>query len=181
MRKLPPPDMIINAYPYCSSGQQWDDITYRLFGKKVPMFTVQIPLLWGGRPDAGYLRGEEWNERSTYVTNQLIEMTRFMEEHTGRKYDFDRLSEVMGYVKKAAQLRIEAMDLCTATPSPASFFDWIVSIAPVTIGGMSRSIQPAPATWTTTPTSVSVAPAATTPPWARAALWASIGPPPPAT
>ena len=131
MAKLPPPDMIINAYPYCSSGQQWDDITYRLFGKKVPMFTVSIPLLWGGRPDAGYLRGEEWEQRSRYVADQLIAMTRFLEEHTGRKYDFDRLSEVMGYVKKAAELRLEAMDLCTATPSPASFFDWIVSIAPV--------------------------------------------------
>jgi benzoyl-CoA reductase subunit B len=131
MAKLPAPDMIINAYPYCSTGQQWDDITYRLFGKKVPMYTVSVPLLWGGRKDAGYLRGEEWNERSQYVAKQLRAMTGFLEEHTGRKYDWDRLSEVMGYVKKAATLRLEAMDLCTATPAPASFFDWIVSIAHV--------------------------------------------------
>jgi len=131
MRKLPMPDMIINAYPYCSTGQQWDDITYRMFGKKIPMFTIQIPLLWGGRPDAGYLRGSEWRQRSKYVADQLVAMTRFMEEHTGRKFDFDRLGETMGFVKRAAQLRLEAMDLCTATPSPASFFDWIVSIAPV--------------------------------------------------
>ncbi len=131
MRKLPLPDMIINAYPYCSTGQQWDDITYRMFGKKIPMFTIQIPLLWGGRPDAGYIRGSEWLQRSKYVADQLMAMTRFMEEHTGRKFDFDRLSETMGFVKKAAELRLEAMDLCTATPSPASFFDWIVSIAPV--------------------------------------------------
>ncbi|MGE0584574.1 MAG: 2-hydroxyacyl-CoA dehydratase subunit D [Flavobacteriaceae bacterium] len=131
MRKLPPPDMIINAYPYCSSGQQWDDITYRLFGKKIPIFTISIPLLWGGRPDAGYMQGEEWQQRSQYVAKQLIAMTKFLEEHTGRKYDFDRLSEVMSYVKKAATLRMEAMDLCAATPAPASFFDWIVSIAHV--------------------------------------------------
>jgi benzoyl-CoA reductase subunit B len=131
MAKLPPPDMIINAYPYCSSGQQWDDITYRLFGKKVPMYTVSVPLLWGGRPDAAYLRGQEWNERSQYVAKQLRAMTGFLEEHTGRKYDWDRLSEVMSYVKKAATLRLEAMDLCTAKPAPASFFDWIVSIAHV--------------------------------------------------
>jgi benzoyl-CoA reductase subunit B len=131
MAKLPAPDMIINAYPYCSSGQQWDDITYRLFGKKVPMYTVSVPLLWGGRKDAGYMRGEEWNERSLYVAKQLRAMTGFLEEHTGRKYDWDRLSEVMGYVKKAATLRLEAMDLCAATPAPASFFDWIVSIAHV--------------------------------------------------
>lgn len=131
MLKLPAPDMIVNAYPYCSSGQQWDDITYRTFGKKIPMFTIQIPLLWGGRPDAGYMRGEEWDQRSKYVAEQLFELTKFLEEHTGRKYDYDRLGETMGYVKKAAELRLEAMDMCTVHPSPASFFDWIVSIAPV--------------------------------------------------
>ena len=75
MLKLPAPDMIVNAYPYCSSGQQWDDITYRTFGKKIPMFTVQIPLLWGGRPDAGYMQGEEWDQRSAYVAEQLFELT----------------------------------------------------------------------------------------------------------
>jgi benzoyl-CoA reductase subunit B len=79
MRKLPLPDMIVNAYPYCSTGQQWDDITYRMFGKKIPMFTIQIPLLWGGRPDAGYMRGAEWNQRSKYVADQLVRMTRFMD------------------------------------------------------------------------------------------------------
>ncbi|WP_238367146.1 2-hydroxyacyl-CoA dehydratase subunit D [Mesobacterium pallidum] len=131
MLKLPAPDMIVNAYPYCSSGQQWDDITYRMFGKKVPMFTIQIPLLWGGRPDAGYMQGEEWEQRSDYVAEQLMALTDFLAEHTGRPFDFDRLSDSMSYVKRAAELRLEAMDLCTATPSPASFFDWIVSIAPV--------------------------------------------------
>ena len=55
------------------------------------------------------------------------------------------------------------------------------TIAPVTIGGMSRSIQPAPARCTTTPTRSRAVPADTTPPWARAALWASMAPPPPAT
>ncbi|KAK0339537.1 hypothetical protein LTR94_034134, partial [Friedmanniomyces endolithicus] len=34
--RAPAPDMIISAYPYCSTGQQWDEMLYRLFGKKVP-------------------------------------------------------------------------------------------------------------------------------------------------
>jgi benzoyl-CoA reductase subunit B len=140
MAKLPPPDMLINAYPYCSSGQQWDEITYRLFGKRIPIFNVSIPLLWGGRPDAAYLRGEEWNERSQYVAKQLRAMCAFLEEHTGRKYDWDRLGEVMGFVKEAATLRMEAIELCTARPAPASFFDWIVSIAHVNFLPGTQSI-----------------------------------------
>ncbi|MCB1667180.1 MAG: 2-hydroxyacyl-CoA dehydratase [Pseudomonadales bacterium] len=131
IKKLPLPDMIVNAYPYCSSGQQWDDLMYRMHGKKVPIFNVNVPLLWGGKPDANYLYGQEWEEKSDYVSMQLVEMTKFLEENTGRKYDWDRLSEVMGFIKKAAELRLEAMDLCTAKPAPASFFDWIVSIAHV--------------------------------------------------
>ncbi|AKH70346.1 Benzoyl-CoA reductase/2-hydroxyglutaryl-CoA dehydratase subunit, BcrC/BadD/HgdB [Spongiibacter sp. IMCC21906] len=131
IKKLPLPDMIINAYPYCSSGQQWDDLMYRMHGKKVPIFNVNIPLLWGGKPDADYLYGQEWEEKSDYVSMQLVEMTKFLEENTGRKFDWDRLSEVMGYIKKAAELRLEAMELCKAKPAPASFFDWIVSIAHV--------------------------------------------------
>lgn len=129
LNKLPDPDMFINAYPYCSSGQQWDDLTYRLYGKRVPIFNVNIPLLWGGKPDAKYIYGEEWEDRSAYVAMQLREMTKFLEANTGRKFDWDRLSEVMGFIKRAAQLRLEAMDLCTAHPAPASFFDWTASIA----------------------------------------------------
>ena len=71
---------------------------------------------------------------------QLRAMCAFIEEHTGRKYDWDRLSEVMGFVKKAATLRLEAMDLCSAHPAPASFFDWIVSIAHVNFLPGTQSI-----------------------------------------
>lgn len=39
----------------------------------------------GWPPRRGYLRGSEWNQRSRYVADQLIDMTKFMEEHTGRK------------------------------------------------------------------------------------------------
>ena len=45
--RLPPPDMIISAYAYCSTGQQWDEMTSRLFGKKIPIFNVSIPWIWG--------------------------------------------------------------------------------------------------------------------------------------
>jgi len=142
MAKLPPPDMFVNAYPYCSSGQQWDDIIYRLYGKRVPIYNISIPLLWGGKPDARYLHGQEWEERSDYVAMQLRGLAGFLEENTGRKYNWDRLSEVMFYIKKAAELRMEAMDLCTAKPAPASFFDWIVSIAHVNfLPGTQRLID----------------------------------------
>ena len=129
--KLPAPDMIISAYAYCSTGQQWDEMTSRLFGKKIPIFNVSIPWIWGAKKDSGYLRGKEWDETSAYVARQLNDMVKFIEERTGKPYPWDRLREMMGYVKRASELRLEAMDMCIATPAPASFFDWVVSIAPI--------------------------------------------------
>ena len=129
--KLPPPDMIISAYAYCSTGQQWDEMTSRLFGKKIPIFNVSIPWIWASKKDAGYIRGQEWEETSAYVARQLNDMVKFIEERTGKPYPWDRLRELMTNVKRASELRLEAMDMCTATPAPASFFDWVVSIAPI--------------------------------------------------
>ena len=129
--RLPEPDMIISAYAYCSTGQQWDEMTSRVFGKKIPIFNVSIPWMWASKKDAGYLRGQEWDETSRYVARQLDDMVKFIEERTGKPYPWDRLRELMTNVKRASELRLEAMDMCTAHPAPATFFDWVVSIAPI--------------------------------------------------
>ena len=129
--KLPPPDLFVNAYAGCSTGQQWDEISYRLFNKELPFFKVSYPLLWGNKADAGYLRGEEWMEASRYVAAQIHKLIEFLEFHTGRPFDWDALRQSMHYIKKAAQLRLDALALCKATPTPAVFWDWVASIAPI--------------------------------------------------
>ena len=74
MARLPPPDMIISAYAYCSTGQQWDEITYRLFGKQVPIFKVSSRGSGANKPDAGYMqRRRSGTKRSRYVAEQLRE------------------------------------------------------------------------------------------------------------
>jgi benzoyl-CoA reductase subunit B len=127
--RLPTPDFFVNAYAGCSTGQQWDDISFRVFGKEVPIFNVSLPFLWGNKPDAGYLIGEEWEQASRYVAGQLHELVRFIETMTGRPFDRDALRQNMAYIKAASQLRREAMALCTHAPTPATFWDWIASIA----------------------------------------------------
>ncbi len=127
--RLPAPDMFVNAYAGCSTGQQWDDISFRVFGKKVPIFNVSLPFLWGNKPGDGYLVGEEWEQASRYVAGQLGELVGFLEEQTGRPFDWDALRQNMAYLKRASELRREAMALCKHAPAPATFWDWIASIA----------------------------------------------------
>lgn len=129
--RLPPPDLFVNAYAGCSTGQQWDEISYRLFNKQLPFFKVSYPLLWGNNPDDGYLQGAEWEKASHYVAAQIYKLIEFLEAHTKRKFDWEALREAMHYIKRASELRLEAMALCRAMPAPATFWDWIASIAPI--------------------------------------------------
>ena len=129
--KLPAPDFFVNNYAGCSTGQQWDGISYRVFGKKLPIFNISHPFLWGNKPDAGYLKGEEWEDASKFVAEQLRNLIDFLEQRTGRPFDYDALSESMTYIKRAAELRREGLDLCKAKPAPATFWDWIASVAPI--------------------------------------------------
>lgn len=129
--RIPPPDMIISAYPFCSTGQQWDNELYRTFGKKVPIFNMSLNWIWGNKTSAKYMSGPEYRESVAFLKKQLRDCVTFIEGITGKPYDWDRLSDIMGYVKRAAEIRLEAMKLCKAKPSPASFFEWTNSIAPV--------------------------------------------------
>jgi benzoyl-CoA reductase subunit B len=129
--KLPVPDFFINAYAGCSTGQQWDEISFRVFGKELPMFKVSFPMLWGNKSDAGYLSGSEWDESSQFVAKQLYEMVGFIETMTKRPFDWDKLREAMWYIKRAGELRQEGLELCRRAPTPATYWDWVSSIAPI--------------------------------------------------
>lgn len=127
--RLPIPDFVVNSYAGCSTGQQWDDITQRVLGKKIPNFNVSLPFLWGNGKDAGYLTGEEWENASDFVAAQLHKLIAFIEAQTGRPFDWEALREHMSYIKRAAEIRREGLALCRRTPTPATFWDWIASIA----------------------------------------------------
>ncbi|HEY2191739.1 MAG TPA: 2-hydroxyacyl-CoA dehydratase family protein [Actinomycetospora sp.] len=127
--RLPTPDVFVNAYAGCSTGQQWDDISFRVFGKDVPIFNVSMPFLWSNRPGEGYMVGEEWETSSRYVADQLRELIPFLESITGRPFDWDAYRQNMAYIKKASELRQEAMKLCRHLPAPATFWDWIGNVA----------------------------------------------------
>lgn len=127
--RMPMPAFVVNSYAGCSTGQQWDEITYRVLGKKIPIFNVSLPFLWGNRPDAGYLTGQEWEEASDYVSDQLYKLIAFIESMTGRPFDWDALRQSMTYIKRASEIRREAMAMCRIKPTPATYWDWIASVA----------------------------------------------------
>ena len=127
--RLPTPDVFVNAYAGCSTGQQWDDISFRVFGKDVPIFNVSMPYMWSNRADEGYMVGEEWERSSRYVSDQLHELVPFLESITGQPFDWAGYRQNMAFIKEASELRQKAMRLCALTPAPATFWDWIGNVA----------------------------------------------------
>ena len=56
----------------------------------------------------------------------------FIEAQTGRKFDWDALRESMWYIKRAADAAPRGDATCaSARPAPATYWDWIASIAPI--------------------------------------------------
>ncbi len=129
--RLPKPDLMISAYPECTTGQLWDDFAHRLFDKQPPKFNVHIPFLWGGDVEDCYMNGPQFIAARDYLKDQLYEMVKFLEDYMHKPFDWDELSNVMAALKTTAKYRIDAMDLCTVKPAPATFFDWTVAIGPV--------------------------------------------------
>jgi benzoyl-CoA reductase/2-hydroxyglutaryl-CoA dehydratase subunit BcrC/BadD/HgdB len=69
-------------------------------------------------PDPPYFR----DDRSIdYFANELKKMTAFLEEHTGRRLDMDRLKEVIGESDKQYELWQEYNELRRAVPCPHGF------------------------------------------------------------
>ncbi len=123
LRQLPAPDFFVNGYAGCSTGQQWDAMTYRVFNRELPVFNVSLPMLWGNKPDAGYMRGEEWEDVSTYAEGQLRELIGFLEQQTGRPFDWDTLSESMSYIKRASSCGWRQCSWGIMALTPATYWD----------------------------------------------------------
>src|SRR5206468_1648246 len=88
-----------------------------------------MPFMWSNRSGEGYMVGEEWERSSRYVADQLRELITVLETITGRPFDWDAYRQNMAYIRRASELRQEAMRLCRRTPAPATFWDWIASVA----------------------------------------------------
>ncbi len=117
MYDMPKPDFIVVNDPGCSMLVNWGDDERRRF--KVPMFVVQFAHCW---------EQDQVDDAVVDAVRQLRELVVFLEDLTHRHFDWERLTAIMAGVKQATAIRKEGMALCRATPAPATFFDWAVSL-----------------------------------------------------
>lgn len=112
MYQLPGAEFLIIADVGCSMLVNWGDDERRHFD--VPAFVIQVPHVFN--------KGDEV-EAAHEITRQLRELVVFLEDMTGRKFEWDKLRQIMADVKEAVTLRKDCMDLGKKIPSPGTFFD----------------------------------------------------------
>jgi bcr-type benzoyl-CoA reductase subunit B len=116
---IPDPDFLLACNAQCFTLTKWFQVLSRRYG--VPVFVFDTPQ---------YIRKDEARKNIiTYVEHQLAEMIEALEELTGRKFDYDRLREVLSYSAEASKLYKEFLDLASIKPSPISIFDALIHMA----------------------------------------------------
>lgn len=118
------PDFVVSINPHCHTNMYWMDVLRRQFN--CPAFYLQTPHEWE-RTEV------ETREAIALTVRQFRDFISFIEDLTHQPFDWDRFKELMIEAKKAGVSRHEGMELCRNIPSPATFFDWLNSLAPVNL------------------------------------------------
>ncbi|MBI4304629.1 MAG: 2-hydroxyacyl-CoA dehydratase [Chloroflexi bacterium] len=119
---LPVPDLMVVPRG-CTEQSHYADAVHRYSG--VPVVCIDMP------PPH---RGSDIPSNINYMERQLKEEAiPAIEKLLGRRYDFDKLSEMMATVKQVGILREECLALNKNIPAPWTLVDIAVSLGPVTI------------------------------------------------
>lgn len=116
---IPEPDLLLSCNAQCFTLTKWFQVLARR--GNVPMFVFDTPEFIR---DSGARK-----EIVKYCVMQLKEMIAWLEEVTKRKFDYDRLKEVMRYSAQSSLLYKEFLDMAQYKPSPISIFDALIGMA----------------------------------------------------
>ena len=127
---LPKPDFLLACNNICGTVMKWYQALSRIL--HVPLFLLDTP----------FIHHKVVPESLLYVRRQFEELIPFLESLTGKKFDHDRLLEVVKYSGQAAILWKESLDQCARRPSPMSCFDAFINMAPiVTLRGTKEVVD----------------------------------------
>ncbi len=114
----PAPDVLTYSTNYGHDLIRW----FEYYGRH-----YQVPVM-GLHPPAAL--DEVCSIEVDAASRQIMHLSEMLEQATGRKLDMDRLSQVVKLTNACTRRWREILDLCQATPSPLTFFDMLIHIAP---------------------------------------------------
>ncbi len=118
---VPKPSLIVCNFVGCNVYIKWFEHCAQMMN--VPMIMLDVPFLREDAPS---------KEDVAYVMCQLKELIKRCEELTGKKFDIDRLREILKYSARAEAGWSRAKELCKHRPAPFdAYFDSINMMGPI--------------------------------------------------
>jgi len=129
---LPDPDFLLACNAQCFTLTKWFEVLSRRY--KAPLFVFDTPQ---------YIRNDKARQNIIrYAEAQIYELIGALENLTGRKFDYDRLQEVLTYSRDACRLYKAFLDLAAHKPSPISIFDVLIHMAIIVyLRGTPQAVQ----------------------------------------
>jgi len=116
---IPEPDLFLACNAQCFTLTKWFQILARR--GNLPLFVFDTP---------EYVMDKKTREEIVkYCVVQMKELIAFLEEVTKKKFDYDRLKEVMKYSAASSILYKKFLDMAQYKPSPISIFDALIGMA----------------------------------------------------
>jgi bcr-type benzoyl-CoA reductase subunit B len=118
-RGIPAPDILMACNAQCFTLTKWFQVLARR--GNLPVFVFDTP---------EYVMNKKAREEIVkYCVIQLKEMIAWLENITKKKFNYDRLKEVMKYSAQASVLYKKFLDMAQYKPSPISIFDCLIGMA----------------------------------------------------
>ncbi len=130
IESVPRPDVLVFNTNQCRDVQDWFAWYSREY--KVPFMGVHT------HRDIGQIRDYQIKD----IANQIKDLVPLLEEVSGERFDMDRFKEAVGLSKRTSQLWRACLESASAVPSPWTFFDATIHMAPAVVArGVKESVD----------------------------------------
>ncbi len=111
-----PTDMYFSANPVCDTHMKWMENDAKIFGK--PHFGLDVPSFVSGEGE------ERFEEYIDYVEEQLWDLIRFLEKHTGKKFNEKKFRKTIDRSAEISRLFTDVYDYRKRFPANR-YFEWV--------------------------------------------------------
>ena len=130
IKSIPKPDVVVFNTNQCRDVQDW----MRFYAKE-----FSVPLL-GIHTSRGLNDVTETHIQS--VAQQMKEMVEYLEKISGNTFDKRELQKVLSLSRECSDLWKKVLDTASNTPSPLTFFDGTIQMAPaVVLRGTQQAVD----------------------------------------
>ncbi len=127
---LPRPDFLMCCNNTCGMVTKWYEALARFF---------HVPLVFFDMP---FIHDEQTQNSIDYIKRQINRAVAQMESIVERKFDIDRLAEIVATSSMATRGWGEVLETCKNIPSPMNAFDGFILMAPiVTLRGKKEVVD----------------------------------------